>query len=227
MPEFDWAKYRDRYGNIGRLDLILEAENDSTNRYKLAKQPDVIMLVYLLGQEGLRQQLARLGYPLSQADLARTVTYYLERTSNGSTLSRVVSASVLAQLDESRSWSLFREALIADLDDTQGGTTREGIHLGAMAGTVDLVARSFAGLQFDSKRISFAPRLPARLLNVSFQFAYCGHRVDVDLNHDALRLHLLPSTAPPIRFDLGAIQVSLGGDESHNFALVSIPSSLD
>ena len=227
LLEFDWAKYRDRYGNIGRLDLILEAENDSTNRYKLAKQPDVMMLVYLLGQKGLRQQLARLGYPLSQVDLARTVTYYLERTSNGSTLSRVVSASVLAQLDESRSWSLFREALIADLDDTQGGTTREGIHLGAMAGTVDLVARSFAGLQFDSKRISFAPRLPARLLSVSFQFAYCGHRIDVDLNHDALRLHLLPSTALPIRFDLGAIQVSLGGDESHNFALVNIPSSLD
>nr|WP_161499017.1 glycoside hydrolase family 65 protein [Cryobacterium aureum] len=220
LLEFDWTSYRDRCGNIGRLDLILEAENDSTNRYKLAKQPDVMMLVYLLGEEGLRQQLARLGYPLSQVDLARTVTYYLERTSNGSTLSRVVSASVLAQLDESRSWSLFREALIADLDDTQGGTTREGIHLGAMAGTVDLVARSFAGLQFDSKRISFAPRLPARLASVSFQFAYRGHRIDVDLNREALHLHLLPSTAPPIRFESGPTHVSLAGGEVHDFPVI-------
>src|SRR3546814_8883528 len=121
------------------------------------------MLVYLLGQDGLRQQLGHLGYPFSQDDLVRTVAYYLERTANGSTLSRVVNASVLAGLDESRSWSLFREALIADLDDTQGGTTREGINLGAMAGTVDLIARSFAGLQFDSTQISFAPRLPTRL----------------------------------------------------------------
>ena len=219
LLELDWEGYRDRYGNIGRLDLILESENDSTNRYKLAKQPDVVMLVYLLGQDGLRQQLARLGYPFSQDDLVRTVAYYLERTSNGSTLSRVVNASVLAGLDESRSWSLFREALIADLDDTQGGTTREGIHLGAMAGTIDLIARSFVGLQLDPKQISFTPRLPPQLARVRFQFAFRGHRIDVDLDHEALRLHLLPGLANAIRFGIGAAQVSLAGGESHDFPL--------
>ncbi len=35
---------------------------------------------------------------------------------------------------------------MADLDDTQGGTTHEGVHLGAMAGTVDIVCTTFAGL---------------------------------------------------------------------------------
>src|SRR5688572_32953936 len=35
-----WERYRLRYGNIQRLDLILEAENDSANRYKLSKQAD-------------------------------------------------------------------------------------------------------------------------------------------------------------------------------------------
>lgn len=219
LVELDWAGYRDRYGNIGRLDLILESEDDSTNRYKLAKQPDVVMLVYLLGQDGLRQQLAGLGYPFSQDDLVRTVTYYLERTSNGSTLSRVVSASVLAGLDESRSWSLFREALIADLDDTQGGTTREGIHLGAMAGTIDLVARSFVGLSCDPTRVSFAPRLPPRLPSIRFQFAHRGHRIDLELDRHTLRLQLLPSPAPPIRLRVATEEVSLAGGESHTFAL--------
>ena len=225
LLELDWAGYRDRYGNIGRLDLILESENDSTNRYKLAKQPDVVMLVYLLGQDGLREQLARLGYPFSQDDLVRTVTYYLERTSNGSTLSRVVNASVLAGLDRSRAWSLFREALIADLDDTQGGTTREGVHLGAMAGSIDLIARSFAGLRIHSKEISFTPRLPPELGRVRFQFAYRGHRVDVDLDHQALRLHLLPSPAEPIQLRAAATRVSLAGGESHDFPLAGIRSS--
>src|SRR3546814_18765860 len=115
------------------------------------------MLVYLLGQDGLRQQLGHLGYPFSQDDLVRTVAYYLERTANGSTLSRVVNASVLAGLDESRSWSLLREALIADLDDTQGGTNREGIHIGAMAGTVDPITSTFAGLQSNPQHNSIAP----------------------------------------------------------------------
>jgi trehalose/maltose hydrolase-like predicted phosphorylase len=50
LEELDWKRYRSDYGNIGRLDLILEAEGDSTNRYKLAKQADVLMLVYLLGR---------------------------------------------------------------------------------------------------------------------------------------------------------------------------------
>lgn len=217
LTELDWASYRERYGNIGRLDLILESENDTTNRYKLAKQPDVVMLVYLLGHDQLRHQLARLGYPCSHDDIVRTVTYYLERTSNGSTLSQVVNASVLADLDEARSWSLFREALIADLDDTQGGTTREGIHLGAMAGTVDLVARSFAGMQLHAEMTTFAPRLPPRLARVRFQFAVRGHRIDVDLDHEALRLHLLPSSAPPIRFRTETAEVLLAGGESHRF----------
>ena len=40
-------------------------------------------------------------------------------------------ASVLASTDPNRAWDSFREALDADLDDTQQGTTKAGIHLGA------------------------------------------------------------------------------------------------
>ena len=29
--------------------------------------------------------------------------------------------------------------------DTQGGTTKEGIHLGAMAGTIDILQRCYTG----------------------------------------------------------------------------------
>ena len=52
LREFDWQDYRARYGNIQRLDLILEAENDSPNRYKLSKQADVVMLFYLFSVGG-------------------------------------------------------------------------------------------------------------------------------------------------------------------------------
>ncbi len=121
LAELDWTRYRATYGNIGRLDLILEAEGDSTNRYKLAKQADVLMLVYLLGPDGLLETLDRLGYPTTPDALTRTVDYYLARTADGSTLSRVVHASVLARRDPTRAWRIFRDALAADLDDTQVG----------------------------------------------------------------------------------------------------------
>ena len=81
--------------------------------------------------------LDRLGYRLEPDAIPRNVNYYLERTSHGSTLSGVVNAWVLARSDRTRSWRFFAEALASDLHDVQGGTTAEGIHLGAMAGTVD------------------------------------------------------------------------------------------
>src|SRR5678815_3075811 len=139
LNELDWEAYRDMYGDIGRLDRILEAEGDTTNRYKLSKQADVLMLFYLLSSQELWAVFERLGYAFDpQEDVQRNVDYYLSRTAHGSTLSRVVTAWVLARLDRGRSWEQMAAALESDVADVQGGTTREGIHLGAMAGTVDI-----------------------------------------------------------------------------------------
>lgn len=105
------------------------------------------MLFYLFSADELRDILGRLGYHLEPETIPRAIEYYLHRTSHGSTLSRVVHSWVLARSDRARSWSLFNEALEADISDTQGGTTREGIHLGAMAGTVDIMQRCYTGLE--------------------------------------------------------------------------------
>lgn len=211
LAEFDWAGYRHRYGNIGRLDLILESEGDATNRYKLSKQADVLMLLYLLGADGLLEQLAEMGYHLTHDDLRRTLQYYSGRTSHGSTLSRVVHASVWAGFDPAHSWDLFREALVADLDDTQGGTTRHGVHLGAMAGTADIVVRSFAGLTLNGGDLSFSPSLPEHLTGVSFTIQHRGHCLAVTVTHTELVVRAAPTTAVPVGVRVGAIRHELAG----------------
>ena len=71
LAELDWEGYRKRYGNIQRLDLILEAEGDSANRYKLSKQADVLMLFYLFSSEELGELFARLGYPFGSRASSR------------------------------------------------------------------------------------------------------------------------------------------------------------
>src|SRR6185437_13521247 len=128
------------------LDLILEAEGDSPNCYKLSKQADVLMLFYLFSADELKALFTRLGYPFDGALIPKTINYYLRRTSHGSTLSGTVHAWVLARSCRRGSWSLFSEALRSDVGDIQGGTTPEGIHLGAMAGTLDLLQRCYTGL---------------------------------------------------------------------------------
>lgn len=218
LAELDWDHYRRRYGNVGRLDLILEAEGDATNRYKLAKQADVLMLVYLLGTDGLLGMLDRLGYPSSRQVLARTVDYYLARTAHGSTLSRVVHASVLARLDPARGWATFREALAADLDDTQGGTTQEGIHLGAMAGTIDILIRSFAGLRTEGTTVVLDPTLPAGLHALQFRLQHRGQRLQVSIDDNTATVIAEPCAAnPPVRLRVGGHETTLAAGARRRF----------
>ena len=223
LEEFDWDRYRATYDNIGRLDLILESEGDTTNRYKLSKQADVLMLFYLLSVEELRELFERLGYALPPETVPRTVDYYLARTANGSTLSRVVHAWVLARADRARSWAIFREALHADLDDTQGGTTREGIHLGAMAGTVDLVLRGYAGIEARDDALWFDPCLPDDLRAVRFALFYRGQRLGVELDRNHLRVHLHPCAANPVRIGFAGEVTEMAAGETHELSLERAP----
>ncbi len=202
LKEFNWEGYREKYGDIHRLDRILEAEGDSPNRYKASKQADVLMLFYLLSAEELHQLFGRLGYEFDGEAIPRTVDYYLQRTAHGSTLSRVVHAWVLARSHRELSWRLFQDALESDVEDIQGGTTHEGIHLGAMAGTVDLILRGYSGMESRDEVLWFNPCLPPKIKSVSFAVRYRGARIDVDIKTDKIRLYSRPSTGRPIAVGL-------------------------
>ena len=198
LIEFDWKRHEEKYGNIGRLDFILEAEGDSPNRYKLSKQADVPMLFYLFSADQLALLFEQLGYPFDRDTIPKNVDYYISRTSHGSTLSRVAHSWVLARSDRRRSWSLFQQALDSDIADIQGGTTREGIHIGAMAGVIDLVQRCYVGIEMRSNVLYFDPALPADLGRVKARLRYRQHVLDIDVNHDVLRISSRPFTANPI-----------------------------
>ena len=214
LDELDWEYYRAKYRNIGRLDLLLENEGDMTNNYKLAKQADTIMLVYLFGPDGLVEELGRMGYEVDHAAIERTVDFYIARSSHGSSLSRVVNASVLAWLNPDRSWSSFQDALLVDLDDTQGGTTGEGIHLGAMAGSVDVVTRAYAGLRVRGGWLEFDPALPSQLDAVSFTVLYRGQVIRVCIDHHVLELEGASRRADDVTIHVhGAEYVLKGGQK--------------
>ena len=187
LEEFPWGDYVERYADIARLDRILEAEGDTPNRYKVSKQADVLMLFFLLSTDELKEIIEQLGYDWDPTLVQRTVDYYRERTSHGSTLSKLVHSWVLARTDVNQAWDLFVEALESDVSDVQGGTTPEGIHLGAMAGTIDLVQRGFTGLQLREERLWFEPRLPDELRELRFRLRYRQHYgVFVTVRHDVL-----------------------------------------
>ena len=182
LAELDWEGYRRRYGDIQRLDRILEAEGDSVNRYKASKQADVLMLFYLLSAGELGQLLERLGYALDDDAISKNIDYYLARTSHGSTLSAVVHAWVLARAHREQAMEFFVRALRADVTDIQGGTTPEGIHLAAMAGSVDLLQRCFSGLETREDRLQLDPYWPEALGTLILPLRYREHQLLLRIN---------------------------------------------
>jgi len=219
LNEFDWDGYREKYGDIQRLDRILEAEDDTPNRYKASKQADVLMLFYLFSSEELRAIFEQLGYPFEYETIPKNIHYYMQRTSHGSTLSRVVHSWVVARSDRTRSWHFFQKALKSDYTDIQGGTTPEGIHLGAMAGSVDIMQEGYTGLEPRGDVLWFNPCLPEELESLRMEIRYRGHTLQIDISEKELTVSACKCAENPIKIGLNQEVYDLDERQSKTFKL--------
>jgi trehalose/maltose hydrolase-like predicted phosphorylase len=220
LDELDWDAYRERHGNIQRLDRILRAEGDDPDRYKLAKQADAVMLFFLFSDDELRRLFTRLGYEYSDDTARKTIDFYDERTSHGSTLSFVTHAGVLAAIDPESAWERFLVALESDVGDVQGGTTKEGIHMGVMSGTLDLVQRGFAGCDARDGVLRFDPRMLDRLDGLAFPMHFRGMPLRVAIEGDELSITAdREGRSRPIEVSVGDETHELCPGDRRTFAL--------
>lgn len=198
LKDLDWQRYRVRYDNLQRLDRLLEAEGDSVNNYKASKQADALMLFYLFSADELYELFDRLGYQFAPSQIPKTIDYYDARTSHGSTLSAVVHSWVMARGNRHQAMRYFANALASDIVDIQQGTTAEGIHLAAMAGSIDLLQRCFTGLEIRRDRIVVGPLWPKSAGRLEFTFRYRGHRLRLGVSGRDATLSAEPSDASPV-----------------------------
>jgi len=221
LEELNWEAYRQRYGNIQRLDRILEAEGRSVNEYQASKQPDVLMLFYLLSADELGDLLGDLGYTMEPDLIPRTIEYYVGRTSHGSTLSALVHAWVLARAHRDQSLDYFKLLLESDVADVQGGTTAEGIHLAAMAGSVDLLQRCFTGLETRGGVLRFNPQWPEQLGTFSCRLNFRGNDIIVRISSTLLRVSAVSDDVPEIQVNCRGQLLTLRPGESVEFELLT------
>jgi len=172
------------------------------------------MLFYLLRADEVDRIFRKLGYAFDEETISNNIRYYLARCSHGSTLSRVVYAALLDRIDRKQSWELFRQALRSDFEDVQGGTTKEGIHLGAMAGTVSIVLNRFAGVDTRGKTLAINPNLPRQIRKISLRVQYRGNWFDITVTRSKLRValedsadrfQLIEARSMPHRLEPGAV----------------------
>jgi beta-phosphoglucomutase family hydrolase len=189
LKELDWDGYKEKCGDISRMDRILKAEGRSPDEYKVAKQADALMTFYNLDSDEVTKILNDAGYSTRDDLLRASFDYYLKRTSHGSSLSRLVH-SYLANLvgDRELGWQLYLEALKSDYMDIQGGTTKEGIHAGVMAGTVILALKAYAGLDVSGEQVRVDPCLPAAWRKVAFSIGFRGDRYHFVVTPESVRV---------------------------------------
>ncbi|MDJ1137128.1 glycoside hydrolase family 65 protein [Streptomyces iconiensis] len=227
LAELDWEGYRARYGDIRRLDRILEAEGDSVNRYQASKQADALMLGYLFPSAELAALFRRLGYRLDDELWRRTVDHYLPRTSHGSTLSGLVHGWLLARERRPEAWAYVQEALLGDVADIQGGTTPEGIHLGAMAGTLDLVQRGLPGLEIHDAALCLDPSPLPELYAYGFSVRFRGHwGVGIRVRSETLEVSVPPTAAGPLTVGLPDRTEHVAPGESRSLGLPAGPPAI-
>lgn len=190
LKDLDWEFYRSKYKNVYRMDRILKAEGSSPDEFKVAKQADTLMVFYNLNKETVDGIIKDLGYKLGADYIEKNLNYYINRTSHGSTLSRLVHA-YLGNLigNEDMAWELYSEAVTSDYTDIQGGTTAEGVHSGVMTGTIWSAITAFAGVNFNGETVNFNPKLPRNWEEMNFKFTFKGVDYSVSITNDFISVN--------------------------------------
>ena len=189
LKEVDFAAYEAKYGDIHRIDRLMKAEGISPDEYQVAKQADTLMLMYNLGHEHVIKLVKQLGYELPKNWLKVNRDYYLARTVHGSTTSRPVFAGIdvkLGEFDEALDFLIT--AIGSDYYDIQGGTTAEGVHIGVMGETLEVIQNEFAGLTLRDGYFSIAPHLPKSWTKLKFSQIFKGCQVEILIEKGQLLL---------------------------------------
>lgn len=152
-------------------------------RHQVLKQADVVLAMFLLGNE----------FDLEQK--RRNFDYYDPLTTSDSSLSPPVHSIVAAEiLNDVRAMEHFRLTLLTDLADV-ASNSEHGVHVAATGGTWMALVYGFGGLRDFDGRIQFDPRLPKDWKRLGFSLRIRDTRLRVDLTHETMTLRLSEGTS--------------------------------
>jgi kojibiose phosphorylase len=194
LDDLNLADYEPRTRS---LQAILGIEK--TNQSQVIKQPDVLMLLYLM-------RTAR-DFPYSQKVLQANWQYYAPRTdiTYGSSLGPAIHAILAADLGQTQeAYTKFMQAAMVDLEDLRGNT-KDGIHAASAGGVWQAVVLGFGGIQFTDDRPVAHPQLPSNWTRLKFKLHWQSQLHEFDLYQNGMET---PSNLPEIRgviFDLDGV----------------------
>jgi alpha,alpha-trehalose phosphorylase len=140
-------------------------------RHQVLKQADVVMAMFLLGNE-FTPELKR-----------RNFEYYDPLTTGDSSLTSSIQSIVASEIgDEQAAVEYFTHALLMDLADLAGNVS-DGAHVASAAGAWMALVFGFGGVRDFDGRLTIDPRLPSELDELTFSLRFRDNQIRVRLTH--------------------------------------------
>jgi alpha,alpha-trehalose phosphorylase len=136
-------------------------------RYQVIKQADIVLAMFLLGNE------------FSMEQKRRNFDYYDPLTTGDSSLSACIQSIVAAEIGyDDPAVKYLRYAVLMDLADV-GGNVKDGVHIASIGGTWMAVVYGLAGMRDYDGVISFNPKSFVKKL--CFVLTIRGQSLEVDI----------------------------------------------
>ncbi len=144
---------------------------EGANEANILKQPDVLMLAYLLPEL------------FDEHSLRENYDYYTPRTDHtyGSSLGPAIQAILACRMDRpEEAYEHFMRAACADLEDVRGNAG-DGIHAASAGGIWQALVFGFGGLELGESGWKTRPCLPARWKRLAFRLKYRGQPLMIEV----------------------------------------------
>lgn len=179
LEDINLADYEPRTKS---MQTILGIEGAS--KRQVLKQPDVLMLLYLLRETpGIFSDLRTL-----QANW----DYYAPRTdiTYGSSLGPAIHAALASYLNQpEEAYERFMQAALVDLEDTRRNA-KEGIHAASAGGVWQSLVFGFAGIRINDTYPQAKPHLPKGWTRLKFKLQWRGEWYEFDLRSEEVKEEL-------------------------------------
>lgn len=166
-----------------RFPLLLHYHPLAIYRRQVLKQADVVMAMFMLGNEFTMEQKRR------------NFAYYDPLTTGDSSLSASIQSIVASEIGDHRAAARYFDfALLMDLADL-GGNVSDGVHIASAAGAWMALVFGFGGVRDYDGRLTVDPHLPPGLERLAFSLRFRDRQIRVTLTH-AEETYLVDDGAP-------------------------------
>jgi kojibiose phosphorylase len=173
----------------------------------LVKQPDVIMLMYVLPDE-FDDEIKRINYD-----------YYEKRTMHKSSLSPSIHSIMGIEVgDTSRALQYFQRSAFVDLIDNQGNTDM-GMHAASAGGTWMSLIFGFGGFRVKNQQLTFKPWLPDSWSKIHFKLKWRGDLINVTVTKDNVSFFRNSQKTTALEIEVTGKPVSLQPNQTVEIAI--------